>query len=394
MPRQTADQPITTRAARERLEVRRDPYFRNIDNGVSLGYRRGVKGGTWVVRTLVEGRYRDTSLGRADDVIKADGLTYLDFRQAEAKARAEASNQHHVAAGIDPRQASRAPYTVSDALQDYVRAYRRRGGKQLKDTETKIKAHLESQLGAVRLDRLTRSQVTAWRDDLAEAAPRLRTRRGAQAGSKRRVLDPGDADAMRRRRASVNRILSVLKAALNLAHQEGRVHSKAPWEAIKPFREVDAPRIRHLTDAEVVHLVNASDPDLRQIVVAGLLTGMRYGEITRLRALDFNREVGNISVSISKSGKPRHIYLTEEGRVFFEQAVADRPGTTLIFVRADGEAWGTSHQFRPLREACATARIEPPISFHILRHTYASRLALAGTPMPVIPHSLATKAPE
>lgn len=104
---------------------------------------------------------------------------------------------------------------------------------------------------------------------------------------------------------------------------------------------------------------------------------MRYGEITRLRALDFNREVGNISVSISKSGKPRHIYLTEEGRVFFEQAVADRPGTTLIFVRADGEAWGTSHQFRPLREACATARIEPPISFHILRHTYASRLALA-----------------
>ncbi len=384
MPRQTADQPITTRTARERLEVRRDPYFRSIGAGVSLGYRRGASGGTWVVRTMVEGRYRDRSLGRADDVIKADGVTYLDFRQAEAKARAEASNQHHAAAGIDPSHATRAPFTVSDALADYVRAYRRRGGKRVKDTENTIKAHLESQLGTVRLDRLTRGRIIAWRDDLAEAAPRLRTRRSAPAGSRRRVLDPSDADGIRRRRATVNRILSLLKAALNLAHQEGRVHSKAAWELVKPYREVDSPRIRHLSDAEVVRLVNACDPALRKIVVAGLLTGMRYGEITRLRALDVNNEVGNVTVAVSKSGKPRHIYLTDEGRAFFEHAAVGRPRTDLLFVREDGDAWGKSHQFRPLREACAAARIEPAISFHILRHTYASRLALAGTPMSVI----------
>ena len=61
-----------------------------------------------------------------------------------------------------------------------------------------------------------------------------------------------------------------------------------------------------------------------------------------------------------------------------------RQGANLIFVRTDGDAWGKSRQFRPLRDGCAAARIEPAISFHILRHTYASRLALAGTPMPVI----------
>lgn len=146
---------------------------------------------------------------------------------------------------------------MSDALADYVRAYRRRGGKRVKDTENTIKAHLESQLGTVRLDRLTRGRIIAWRDDLAEAAPRLRTRRSAPAGSRRRVLDPSDADGIRRRRATVNRILSLLKAAFNLAHQEGRVHSKAAWELGKPYREVDAPRIRHLSDTEVVRLVNA-----------------------------------------------------------------------------------------------------------------------------------------
>lgn len=46
--------------------------------------------------------------------------------------------------------------------------------------------------------------------------------------------------------------------------------------------------------------------------------------------------------------------------------------------------WGKSQQFRPLREACAAAAITPAISFHILPHTYGSRLARAGVPMQVI----------
>ena len=37
-----------------------------------------------------------------------------------------------------------------------------------------------------------------------------------------------------------------------------------------------------------------------------------------------------------------------------------------------------------MREACAPAKIAPAASFHILRHTYASRLAKRGVPMAVI----------
>jgi integrase len=384
MPRQTADQPITTRAARERLVVRSEPYWRNIDAGVSLGYRRGGAGGTWLVRTLVEGRYRETSLGRADDVIKADGVTYLEVRQAEAKARAQASHHHHVAAGLDPMRDGRAPYTVADAMQDYLRNYQRRGGKDVRGMGSNTRAHILPHLGEVRLDRLTRRRVTDWHQDLAAASPRLRTRAGAPNGPRRRVIDPSDADAIRSRRSTANRLLAIFKAALNYAHQEGRVQSKAGWEFVKPFRAVSAPGVRFLTDDEIGRLVHVCEPSLRQIVVAGVLTGMRYGEITRLRGFDFNPEVGTISVAISKSGKSRHIYLTDEGRAFFEQAVVARPGANIIFTRADGTGWGKSHQFRPLRDACAAARIDPAISFHILRHTYASRLALAGTPMPVI----------
>jgi integrase len=378
------DKPITTRAARDRLPVSREPYWRSIEATVSVGYRRGATGGTWLVRVLVDGRYREQALGRADDSIKPDGVTYLDYRQAEVKARQEAANQNHVAAGIDPRRGSRTPYTVANAMEDYLSAYKRRGGKSVREFHNTIMAHVLPELGPIRLDRLTRSRVTQWRDEVAAAAPRLRTRAGSPGGQKRRVIDPADHDAIRARRATANRVLSVLKAALNFAHHEGRVQTKAAWETVKPFREVNAPRIRHLTDDEVVRLVNACDADLRQIVVAGMLTGMRYGEITRLRAADFGREAGIVTVTVSKSGNPRHIYLTDEGQAFFDQSTSGRPGSSLVFTRANGEAWGKSHQFRPLREACAAARIEPAISFHILRHTYASRLALAGTPMTVI----------
>ena len=37
-----------------------------------------------------------------------------------------------------------------------------------------------------------------------------------------------------------------------------------------------------------------------------------------------------------------------------------------------------------LGATCATARIDPPVNFHGLRHTYASRLAMRGVPLAVI----------
>ena len=46
---------------------------------------------------------------------------------------------------------------------------------------------------------------------------------------------------MRRRRASANRVLTYLKAALNLAWRNGLVPSDDAWRRVKPFRSVEAP---------------------------------------------------------------------------------------------------------------------------------------------------------
>ena len=55
-----------------------------------------------------------------------------------------------------------------------------------------------------------------------------------------------------------------------------------------------------------------------------------------------------------------------------------------LFLRADGKAWGKSHQHRPMQKACEIAKIVPAVSFHILRHTYAATLAQQGISLQVI----------
>jgi hypothetical protein len=69
MARQTEDQPITTRAARDRLAPRHEPYWRNLDAGTAVGYRKTAAGGWWYARTRVEGRYLKGAIGRADDAL-------------------------------------------------------------------------------------------------------------------------------------------------------------------------------------------------------------------------------------------------------------------------------------------------------------------------------------
>jgi integrase len=183
-------------------------------------------------------------------------------------------------------------------------------------------------------------------------------------------------------------VLTILRAALNQAFRDGKVASDVPWRTVKPFRDVDAPRLRYFTKDEVTRLVNAAQGDFRYLVKAALFTGCRYGELGRLRAGDFNPDSGTVFVGQSKSGKARHVVLTDEGRQFFETLTVGRPGDALMLTHADGSAWGPSHQIRWMAEACEAARITPSAGFHILRHTAASHLVMSGVPLNVVAHNL------
>lgn len=383
MARTVRDTNLETRAARSRLVVRKKPYWRAIHQGAHLGYYRGTRGGSWCARLLLEGGgYREHKLGIADDASDADGLAVLDFKQAQDAARTWFRAEEYRANGLSPERPG--PYTVASAIEDYLTWYAGRR-KALDETRQSANAHILPALGTVEVQRLTATRIRSWHDKLATAPARVRTRPGAT--PQQRPAATTD-DAKRARRASANRILTILKAALNHAWREGRVPSDEAWRKVRPFQEVDAAVIRYLQEAECVRLVNACPPALRRIVQGALLTGCRYGELTALLVADVNFDADTIAVRTSKSGKPRHVALTAEGRRLFEQLTAGKPGAALVFTREDGAAWAKSHQHRPLKAACALAGVAPAISFHVLRHTYGSTLAMRGVPLAVIAKQL------
>ena len=286
--------------------------------------------------------------------------------------------------GKDPRgePEEAAPVTVADAMTAYVTDYRARGGKDVKGLETTIAAHITPKLGAKQVVTLTAGTIRTWHRALATAAPRVRTSK--KPGKKQALpkpVAPDDAEGHRARRASANRILTVLKAALNLAYGDGKVASDEAWRRVSPFKAADAPRIRDFTDAEAKRLVNAMGEAFRPMVQAALLSGARYGELVKLRAADFNATTNALHIRAGKTGKARDVALTDEAVKFFKVLIAGKAGNAHMLTQPSGEAWGKSHQFRPMRAACAAASITPAIGFHILRHAYASRLVMAGVPL-------------
>ncbi len=337
------DHRLETRSARLKLNSRDNPgpYWREIYRGTALGYRRGK----WIIRQYQNGRYRKKTIGRADDIEDANGKNILSFKQAQEIALAFHAD--------DPA----AGYTVADACRDYLADYETRSGKDTANIECTYNKHVIPEWGGLEVAKLTSSQLRRWLNALA-------------------------GDGSRPKKSTANKHLTKLKAALNFAFRENLVADDRAWRIVKPFKNVDAPRTRILTDLEVKKLIKEIDDTFRPMVKAALLTGCRYGELCRLRVRDFYGD--HIHIAESKSGKPRDIPLTTEGQEFFSQAVSGCAGSDFIFTRDDASPWEKSHQHRRMRAACKEAKIDPPISFHILRHAYGGALARAGVSLQII----------
>jgi integrase len=379
MARKVRDAFLDSRQARGKLGVRGKPHWRQIERGLHLGYRRlRGKAGTWWARHYIgKQQYEVEPLGIADDLSDGDGVKVLDFWQAQNIARERMVARAHAAAG------KTGPLKVRDAVEEYL-GFLETNRKSAVDARYRAEAFIIPKLGDIEVGALTTERIHKWHVELAKSAARLRTKRGA--AQKYKAAD--NEDALRRRRSTANRTLTILKAALNRAWRAGKASSDAAWRRVEPFENVDPARVRYLTVAESTRLINGSESDFRDLVHAALLTGARYGELSRLRTNDFNPDAGTLSVRQSKSGKPRHVVLTDEGIRFFRSICAGRAGVEIIFKRRSGGNWEKSHQSRPMKLANERAKISPPIPFHGLRHTWASLSVMNGVPLLVVAKNL------
>jgi integrase len=381
MARRVRDRELDTREARGKLKPRGKPYWRAIDPGLHIGYRKPRNGaGKWVVRLYAgDQAYVVETIATADDfsdatfhdrdlpAVQVKSTDVLSFYQAQTKARALRDGRSKSEAGIT------GPFTVSDAMDAYIE-YLEKNPRTAADARSRHKLFIRPALGHIEIDKLTGDQIHRWHSAMAKA---LRYSRLAIDGD----------EGMRARRASANRTLIVFKAALNRAWRAGKCGSDRAWRSVKPFKGVEKARVRYLTIAEAQRLINACDPDFRTLVQAALQTGARYGELTRLKCHDFNPDSGTLAIRQSKSGKPRHVVLTDEGIALFRQLCAGRSGNEVL-IRKAGSAFRPQDQLRPMRAAVERASISPPITFHGLRHTWASLSVMAGVPLLVVAKNL------
>jgi integrase len=362
--------------------------------------------GRWFLRRNVGRKYTIEPIGLADDGVAADGQGVLTFEQAKSVALAslERSTEGIVQGRL----------TVRKAMARYI-DYLASQGKRTLETERRAAALILPTLGDIEVAALTSERIRKWLASMAASPALLRSKRGDKKKNTR--PEPGDdPEAIRRRRSSANRVLTMLKAALNHAYDEKLVSNNEAWgRRVKPFRDVDAARTRYLNIAEAKRLLNACDPSFRALVQGALETGCRYGELCRLEVQVFNEDSGTVAIRRSKSAKARHVVLSEEGVSFFSQMTAGRIGTDFIFINAgkleraeertaiklerEGKAngnirtndkgeWRAAEQTRPMKDACERAKIIPPISIHGLRHTWASLAAMAGVPLMVVAKNL------
>ena len=210
---------------------------------------------------------------------------------------------------------------------------------------------LSPTFGARRLDGIRRGEVENWLHDLAAQG-----------------LCP----------ATCNRILAVFKSVCSLAMLHGVLPAgQSPCADVPPFK-IHVQRERYLAPDEAQRLMRELERSARPEAAAIrllLLTGARKSEILKARWENVRLDLRLLTVPLSKSGKPRHLPLSDAA-VAVIRALPRGPGCPWLFPgHAPGKPLSDVYLFWDgLRRGLGLADVR----IHDLRHTFASFLVNAG----------------
>ena len=190
MARHIRNPKIESRSARAKLRPSPKPTFFDLGGRLHLGYRRGKGAGRWVMRVYLGGeRYAEKTLGEADDLADANGVTVLNFDQAQRAARERMKT-------LEARSSGPA-VTVMSAIETYIAAHSASPG-----VRSKLKHALKDEaLTQTPLAALTADDLIRWKESLAG------------------TMKP----------ASARRIVNDLRASLNAVARRHRSDCRRPW---------------------------------------------------------------------------------------------------------------------------------------------------------------------
>lgn len=176
---------------------------------------------------------------------------------------------------------------------------------------------------------------------------------------------------------SWNCLLSIQKNMLNRAVEWGVIEFN-PIAQVKPMSLEQT--FRFFSREEVRKILRAADDQLRPVVMILLHTGIRRSELWNLRWRDVDIPKRRITIKAhgafkTKSGKLRSIPVTKELQIYLK--TLSREGQYVC------RPYGHIHSLRRFFVALL-GQLGIEGTLHDLRHTFASHLATAGVPIPVI----------
>ena len=400
---------ITTAKARSRLEP--GVHWRRLDAEAHLGYRKGKRGGIWLVRwrNHHEGAsYKQAPVGTANDVNDRPAAGVLTFQQANktagdavALARAEAAAQ---AAGPAP--------TVRSAVEAYIEERdareRRRTGRDVRsDAANKLRRYVLGQdkrgnqraieatpLAAVHLHALKEDDMLTWREGLPK---------GLKVTTKQRLMN----DLKAALNASWARLSADRKKLNPTFLTDVRAGFKA--ERIDDDDETSVARDNQiLTDQQIAEILQAAlevdgeqgfDGDLYRIVVCLAATGARYAQVRRMRVGDLQASERRLMVPGSYKGRGGNggsvpVPVGDDVIEALLPAIVGRPSDTTLFERwiheqepngiewkkSERGPWKRAELTRPwstIRERTAMPDVIP----YALRHSSIVRGLRKGLPI-------------
>jgi integrase len=396
MPRPTRDAKVDFKDARAKLKVRAKPYYCDLAEGLHLGYRKGHRKGSWVLRRKVAfGQYEVKTIGEADDGLAvADGDAILTFRQAQDAARKRA-------AIIDRGGASAAEpvATVASAICEYLESQeqrdRDRRGEDVTlrgDARSRLKKHVsDEKLLATALGNLTADDLKDWRLATAKIVRENTVRRATN--DFKAALNAAAANYRKQAPALAAEVKIGLRAVGSAAH------NARPLQILS-----DADIRRVLAAARLVDAADEWDGDLYRFVAVMGATGARFSQLIRMRVVDVQVDRERLTVPTSFKGRGEksktHVAVRIGADILevLRPATAGRAGPDWLFLRprrrqeAVGvwkvygrDRWlSASELTRPWTAIRARAGLARGIVPYALRHSSIVRGLRAGLPVRLV----------
>lgn len=286
---------------------------------------------------------------------------------------AEAAERAHVERTLNPPPVERSRMLMSDVLDRFMTDYVTIANNKASEVAGKRSAvdrYLKPKLGGLFVDEVDEPRIV-------ELAAKLH--------ATEKTKGTGTLGAK-----YVKNILQTLRKCLRWA-------KKMKWIAEAPeiqMPRIDEEEIRFLEDAELVALLEVAtkEPIWYAAIALASEAGLRLGELRALRWTDYNQVTNQITISRSrwrntesspKSRKPRSVDVS----AFIASALHAIRVTKLrgpyVLSKGDGEPYGAEHMQEVIERLTRNAKLTD-CGWHTLRHTFCTRLAMAGVPVVTI----------